>query len=147
MAVYVTQAFRQLLVGDSTVGGLVGTRVYQDVAPPNVSFPYMVFVVIDDEPYRNLSAASGLTVARVELSVYASPDSPSDLDDSVEAARLALDNFNGTVTVGSESLNLTQVQHIDTSILQVPVESGQSMPIRARAMEFRVTYPQTIATH
>lgn len=46
-----------MLVNDATVSGVVGTRVYPLVAPPNAATPFISYHNIRTEAYNKLSGA------------------------------------------------------------------------------------------
>jgi hypothetical protein len=47
-----------VLAADATLTGLVGSRIYQDVAPGGATFPYVVFFLLDPGDTLNTTGTS-----------------------------------------------------------------------------------------
>lgn len=69
----------------TTIGSLLGDRVYRLTAPPNSARPYATYALDDSEPTTALEGEGGLTHYDVELEVYAD-DPPDALAASIRAA-------------------------------------------------------------
>jgi len=55
------------VTGDGTIGALIGTRLYPDVAPDDATFPAMVYQVLTQVPI----GSNGCTQSRVQIDSYA----------------------------------------------------------------------------
>ena len=74
-------AIRSILLADSTVSGLVGTRIYPFELPLNSSFPALTYSIISD-PYQIV-----LRSARLQVSCWAADYTEREtLKDAVETA-------------------------------------------------------------
>lgn len=61
-----------LLLSDSGVSALVGTRIFWSKMEPSEALPRIVLNVISDVPDYNMNSASGLRSARVQVDCYSS---------------------------------------------------------------------------
>lgn len=59
------------LANTSAVTDLVSTRIYEDVAPQNVSRPYVVWQEIGGSAENYLSETPGIDYARIQIDCYA----------------------------------------------------------------------------
>lgn len=74
-------AVRTILLADSTVSGLVGTRIYPLELPLDCSFPALTYAIISD-PFQIVMRS-----ARVQINCWAADYTEREtLKDSVEAA-------------------------------------------------------------
>lgn len=66
-------AVRNLLIGDSTVSGLVGTRVYPMGSAQSPTMPYITYVcpLTDRQEYTHGVAAPQLNYARMQVDYWA----------------------------------------------------------------------------
>ena len=62
---------RALLLADSTIGGLVGTRVFQDVIPEGSMFPCLVFKAIVGNSEESHAGSSNLEHPHIQFDAYA----------------------------------------------------------------------------
>ena len=60
------------LSGDATLAGLVGDRIYPDIAPQGVTVPFIVRRLIDESRESGMGADLGIVHARHQFDVYAS---------------------------------------------------------------------------
>jgi hypothetical protein len=83
------------LKADSAVAALVGTRVYPDPAPQEVTtFPRIVYAVDDDEPQMTFGGKSGLNQQRITFSCQAR--TPAQRDALLQAVINLLNGARGT---------------------------------------------------
>ena len=81
--------FRAYLSGDATVTGLVSTRIYPNVAPPDTAPPYITFRVVSGVPHNTLNESAALSSAnRIQMDCYSDDylELTTTLRDAVEAA-------------------------------------------------------------
>lgn len=69
----VGEAILAALLADATVVGLVGSRIYPNLAPQGTPAPFVVFRVVSDVPDNTLtgSASSTIVNSRVQIDAYA----------------------------------------------------------------------------
>lgn len=83
-----------LLYADTTVKGLVGTRIYPQVARQKENRPHIIWTVISTDREQKLDAPVGLATHNVQFDcINATYDSAQTLCDAV---RKAIDGYNGT---------------------------------------------------
>ena len=140
----VARAFRQILVDDSTVQGLVDAQVFRDVAPQDATLPLIVYTIIDDVPFNHLQAQAAESIARVQCDCYAvKHDGARALAD---AAREAANGFRGTVTTGDGSLSVTLLQLDTSSDGYIEPASGEEIGIFMVRMDFRIGHAESVPT-
>ena len=140
----VARAFRQLLIDDATVQGLVDARVYRDVAPQEGDLPIIVYTVVDDVPFNHLQAQADEAIARVRCDAYAvKHDGARALADAV---REATNGFRGTVTTSDGSLSVTLLQMDASSDGYIEPATAQEIGIYMVRMDFRVGHAESVPT-
>ena len=83
-----------ILTGDSDVSGLVGTRIYQHVAPQGTVQPLITFSRIGAQHESHMGGATGLANARIQVTSW--DDTPEDAMTLAEHVRDALVPFKGS---------------------------------------------------
>ena len=80
---------------DAAVTGVCGLRIYPDIAPQNVAYPFCVYTIINSIPVDFKDGQSNLEEVTFQIDVYTNNyDTTQSLSDSV---RNRLDRFVGTV--------------------------------------------------
>ena len=64
------EAFRALLLGNSAIAALVGSRISWGSAAQGEQFPYIVLHVIDDAEEQTYKGPDGLSQGRVQVDCY-----------------------------------------------------------------------------
>lgn len=107
----ISEGLRTLLLAQSSVTDLVGTRIYVTVARQGITQPYIVIDRVDNEKYKGLAGYLSAQHAEVDIECWASTQTA--------AAALAkivsdyLDDFSGA-TGGSETITAVhQVGDVD----------------------------------
>lgn len=98
----IEEGLYELLTMDTAVAALVGTRIYPLLVPQDADLPAMAYQRISGPRDHTHSGASGLAMARMQLTYLAS--SYAAVKALAEAVRAALDGLRGSmgeVTVGS----------------------------------------------
>lgn len=67
----IESAIRSILIADTTVSGLVGTRVYTGTMPQRATFPLITLKKVDKLSDMTLSDAVGPNVLRVQADCWA----------------------------------------------------------------------------
>ncbi len=135
-------AFRQILIDAANVVTIVGDKIFKDTASQCDDFPYVVFHLVSNRPYRGLGGRSGMTVKTYQLNCYALTETQAaDLEDK---CRLALDDFKGNVTIplesGDETMRVHRLNRTDTNSPLVPIQDASSYPIRRYAQDYTLTH-------
>lgn len=79
------------LSGDATLAGLVGDRIYPDIAPQGVEVPFIVRSLIDEDRPSGMGADIGIVHARHQFDVYAA--SHAQRRSVMDALRVALQRW------------------------------------------------------
>ena len=95
-------AIYSLLVNDSAVSALVGTRIYPELAEEGASAPYVVYSVVSNTPS---DTKDGTPIDEAQLEVFSVGSTYAAANDLADKVRAALDRKSqivvGTVTVQS----------------------------------------------
>ena len=86
---------RGILIGDSAIAALAGTRVYPVLLPQAPTLPAITYQFVSGFREPGLDGPPGLNRARVQLDCWASTYMESEA--LANAVRLALDGFQGGV--------------------------------------------------
>ena len=80
---------------DAAITGVCGLRIYPDIAPQNVAYPFCVYTIINSVPVDFKDGQSNLEEVNFQIDVYSNNyDTTHNLSNSV---RNRLDRFVGTV--------------------------------------------------
>ncbi len=80
---------------DVAVTGVCGLRIYPDIAPQNVAYPFCVYTIINSLPVDFKDGQSNLEEVNFQVDVYTNNyDTTQSLSNSI---RNRLDRFVGTV--------------------------------------------------
>ena len=95
-------AIYSLLVNDSAVSAIVGTRIYPELAEEGASAPYVVYSVVSNTPS---DTKDGAPVDEAQLEIFSIGNTYAAANDLADKVRAALDRKSqivvGTVTVQS----------------------------------------------
>jgi hypothetical protein len=95
-------AIYSLLVNDSAVSALVGTRIYPELAEEGASTPYVVYSVVSNTPS---DTKEGTPIDEAQLEIFSVANTYAAANDLADKVRAALDRKSqtvvGTVTVQS----------------------------------------------
>lgn len=95
-------AIYSLLVNDSAVSALVGTRIYPELAEEGASAPYIVYSVVSNTPS---DTKEGTPIDEAQLEIFSVGNTYAAANDLADKVRAALDRKSqivvGTVTVQS----------------------------------------------
>ena len=95
-------AIYSLLVNDSAVSAIVGTRIYPELAEEGASAPYVVYSVVSNTPS---DTKEGTPIDEAQLEIFSVGNTYAAANDLADKVRAALDRKSqivvGTVTVQS----------------------------------------------
>lgn len=95
-------AIYSLLVNDSAVSAIVGTRIYPELAEEGASAPYIVYSVVSNTPS---DTKDGTPIDEAQLEIFSVGSTYAAANDLADKVRAALDRKSqivvGTVTVQS----------------------------------------------
>jgi len=100
------KAVRQVLTDDSTVSGLVSTRVYPHRRPTGTALPVIVYQNVFTHENESLDTQSGVRRSRMALDVI--DDTYGDTKTLRDAVEAALVNYSGTIQ--SETIHSVRLE-------------------------------------
>jgi hypothetical protein len=93
---------------DVAVTGFCGLRIYPDIAPQNVEYPFIVYTIINSTPVDYKDGQSNLEEISVQLDVYTNNyETTQTLSNNV---RNRLDRFTGTLN----SVNIQTIKYMSS---------------------------------
>lgn len=80
---------------DGSITAYVGTKIYPDITPQNVQYPFVVYTITNSLPVDYKDGQSNLEEITLQVDVYT--QSYDDTQDLANLIRNRLDRFTGTV--------------------------------------------------
>ena len=80
---------------DGSITAYVGTKIYPDITPQNVQYPFVVYTIVNSLPVDFKDGQSNLEEITLQIDVYT--QSYDDTQDLVNLIRNRLDRFTGIV--------------------------------------------------
>ena len=139
----VERAVRQILQDDADVFALVGARVDPGKAEQGAAMPYLVYQMVSNQHYEQLSGSAGLANALIQINGFST--SKSEVLDLREKVRLALQGRDpGNVTVGADTFDVRSIHLDGDRDINVDPRDGSDAAIYGFSMDFRVGYPEPV---
>ncbi|NBS67650.1 DUF3168 domain-containing protein [bacterium] len=88
------KAMRARLIGDATLTGLIGTRIYPGKAPQDPTLPYVVYHRISTTRTPTLNGPTLVPETRIQLDIIATSQASAEL--VATAIRNRIDGYTGT---------------------------------------------------
>ena len=88
------KALRARLIGDATLTGLIGTRIYPGKAPQDPTLPYVVYHRISPTRTPTLNGPTLVPETRIQLDIIATSQASAEL--VATAIRNRIDGYTGT---------------------------------------------------
>lgn len=137
----ISATIRTMILADSTIAGLVGTRVTSDALPQTASMPAITYFVVDTVPQECLDAIANISTARIQVDCFA--DTRAAANKLADYVRLALELKNHTLT-GTQYINAIHLDSGEQHLFDRP-EEGSDKRRYIASQDFRVTYRQTVS--
>ena len=80
---------------DGSITAYIGTKIYPDITPQNVQYPFAVYTITNSLPVDYKDGQSNLEEITLQIDVYT--QSYDDTQDLANLIRNRLDRFTGTV--------------------------------------------------
>ena len=80
---------------DGSITAYIGTKIYPDITPQNVQYPFVVYTITNSLPVDYKDGQSNLEEITLQVDVYT--QSYDDTQDLANLIRNRLDRFTGTV--------------------------------------------------
>ena len=91
----INQAFVTALRANGTIAGLTSNRIYPIVAPPNATFPFVVYQMISNPPTHASVADADIHHPRYQFACFS--DSYTEAHSVADAVEGVLRDFTGTL--------------------------------------------------
>jgi hypothetical protein len=118
------------LTTDAAITGVCGLKIYPDIAPQNVQYPFMVYTIINSTPVDFKDGQSNLEEINVQIDVYTNNyETTQTLANNV---RNRLDRFSGSVNgVSVQTITYissdSQVYNADLNVYWMSVDFNAKM--------------------
>ena len=93
---------------DGSITAYVGTKIYPDITPQNVQYPFVVYTIVNSLPVDFKDGQSNLEEITLQIDVYT--QSYDDTQDLANLIRNRLDRFTGTV----ESVEVQTIKYVSS---------------------------------
>lgn len=133
----IDDALRTHILGDATISGLIGTRLYPQMAPHDVTRPFMVYERTATDRLRSHDGPSGLSEAVFAYNLFDTRF--SGVKALADALRKRLDGFTGTVS----GVDIRAVFVEDESDVFEAPSDASDRPLRGITMIVRAWYVET----
>ena len=120
------------LSNNVNVATIVGNRIYQDMPPQDVAFPFMVYTITNTEPTgtKDYSTKSVQDLIQVQIDMYTRKI--VDASNLASYVRTALDGYTGTYL----SLTIQQTRFLNDASGDADMEMG--VYYRTQDYEFHI---------
>jgi hypothetical protein len=110
---------------DGAILAYVGSKIYPDIVPQNVQYPFVVYTITNSTPVDYKDGQSNLEEIEIQIDVYT--QNYDDTQDLANIIRNRLDRFVGTVEgVEVQSIKYTasdsQVYNAELSVYWMSVD-------------------------
>lgn len=129
------------LLAQAGITNLIGTRLYQNVAPQSPTFPYIVQYTSGVEQGHHHGAAENTVTTSIVLEMYG--EDYSDLKDLAIAVRAELDGFGRAAMGSTNVIHCRKVQ--ETDFFDRPMDGGEK-PIHIVTQEYDFGHYITVPT-
>ena len=93
---------------DGSITAYIGTKIYPDITPQNVQYPFVVYTITNSLPVDYKDGQSNLEEITLQIDVYT--QSYDDTQDLANLIRNRLDRFTGTV----ESVEVQTIKYVSS---------------------------------
>ena len=93
---------------DGDILAYVGTKIYPDIVPQNVQYPFVVYTIVNSLPVDFKDGQSNLEEITLQIDVYT--QSYDDTQDLANLIRNRLDRFTGTV----EGIDVQTIKYVSS---------------------------------
>ena len=93
---------------DGSITAYVGTKIYPDITPQNVQYPFVVYTIVNSLPVDFKDGQSNLEEITLQIDVYT--QSYDDRQDLANLIRNRLDRFTGT----AEGIDVQTIKYMSS---------------------------------
>ena len=128
------------LTGKAGITGVVGSRIYDTIAPQDATKPFIIFSIVTSEKSNYLSGQAEDAFIILELVVVA--DTGKTCETITEALRNELSGFTGSMG----SINVTSCFFESDSDEYVRPVDGQDFGIFSRVVQYNIWFTESLPT-
>lgn len=129
------QALMETVLGDTAVAAYLGDNMFNNYAPPTVTYPYVIYEQISGPRDQTFDGPSGLATIRVQINAFATTYLESRT--VADVIRRKLDGFEGTVSLtGGGSCKILETKLIDEG--DVPSERPDNTVVYGKRQDYEM---------
>lgn len=137
-------AVKTLLTDDANVSGLIGSKVYVQIASQRAKAPYIILRRVSAPHEHTMTAAAGTARARLQLECYGSTYDQAKL--LADYVRGALDGYAGNVVTASGTLSGVSIMLDDDGDGFENPASGKGRGTHRVMSDYFVRYTESVPT-
>jgi len=122
----------RMLLNDSDVSRLVGTRIYPERAPEGAAAPFIVYSVVSNQPS---DTKNGTPIDEAQLEVFSVAKTYADTNSLADFVRTALDRQSVEVVVNSKPIKVESVQYTNEV---TEVDTDKNLFVAVQDYTFRI---------
>jgi hypothetical protein len=93
------KGLKDLLLANTTIAGMVGTRVRVGRKPKDTDYPTIVITVVASEHVKTLNGVNATSLRRAQIDCWG--NNPKEADDLATACHALLDGYKGVLSEGT----------------------------------------------
>lgn len=133
------------LKNNAAVSGIVGTKIFRDVAPPGAAEPYITVTRFPGDHVKHQKAAAGLAGIRVQVNSW--DDNPEDVETLADKVRLAMDGkVGGELGTAPNNVAVRSVSLDDDSGTYRAPRDGSSVGVYGLAQDWMIWHSEMVPT-
>lgn len=122
----------RMLLNDSSVSTLVGTRIYPERAPEGAAAPFIVYSVVSNQPS---DTKNGTPIDEAQVEVFSVAKTYADTNTLADFVRTALDRQSVEVVVNSNTIKVESVQYTNEV---TEVDTDKNLFVAVQDYTFRI---------
>lgn len=130
------EAFVFKILADEEITGKIANRLYGSVGPQDGELPFGVYSRLVSTYDHHMTGSSDLLSLRIQCDWYAR--TYEEVKRLAELARMAVDGFTGTVTIGDDSMIIQKFHLIQDTDTFIQPEKGSEEGIFGVSQQFEL---------
>lgn len=130
------EAFVFKILNDAEITGFIGNRLYGSVGPQKGKFPYGVYSRLVSSYEHEMGGSSDLLMCRIQCDWYA--ETYEEVKKLAERARMAVDGYRGTVTIGADTLEIQKFHLKQDTDTYIQPEAGSEEGIFGVSQQYEL---------
>ena len=129
-----------LIEADSTVGAIMGDRIYPNLLPDEPEFPAVVYQEISTDSQEAIDGPADFAFSRLQLSCWA--ETKAEAVALAQAICTLLQGYKGDVTVGDDTVTIRGILLEDRGDLFEPAPAVNERRRYGKRVDFMVSYSE-----